>query len=67
MELYDINDADNAVKMILAADEQREKFVKAIAKTEWTDARNYDLCIDTAKSGLDTATDLICTLAVQIR
>ena len=34
-------------------------YIKNFAEREWTDVRNFDLCIDTGKIGLDNSVQLI--------
>ncbi len=67
MELYSIEDHGQAADIIDDADRQRAKFVEVMTGADWTDARNYHLCIDTAKAGFDMATELILSLSKKIR
>jgi cytidylate kinase len=67
MELYSIDDAGQAAEIIDDADQQRGKFVEVMTGTDWTDVLNYHLCIDTAKAGFDTATEMILSLVEKIR
>jgi cytidylate kinase len=67
MELYSIDDAGQAAEIIDDADQQRRKFVEVMTGKDWTDVRNFHLCIDTAKTGFDTATEMILSLAEKIR
>ncbi len=63
MELYSIADAEQALQMIDQADQQRGKFVEVMTGMDWTDARNYQLCIDTASSGFIAAAEMILKIA----
>ncbi len=66
MELYSIADAGEAAEIVDDADRQRGKFVEVMTGMDWTDARNFHLCIDTAKVGFDTATEIILRIAEKI-
>lgn len=48
--------AKDAVK---ESDRQRASFVRTLTGTDWTDARQYDLAIDTSTLGIDQATEII--------
>jgi cytidylate kinase len=41
------------------ADKMQTRFVREILRVEWTDARNYDLCIDAPAVGLSEALEMI--------
>jgi CMP/dCMP kinase len=42
---------------------QREEYVKRNFKREWRDLANYDLCVNTARLGLDGSAELVTRLA----
>ena len=42
---------------------QREEYVKHHFKREWRDLANYDLCVNTARLGLDGTADLVTRVA----
>ncbi len=44
------------------SDRDRAGFMRALTGTDWTDARQYDLAIDTATTGIDRATELVLQL-----
>ena len=44
---------------IRESDRHRASFMRALTGTDWTDARQYDLVINTSTTGLDRATDLV--------
>ena len=48
-----------ARKAILLSDKERKMYIKNFAEREWTDAQNFDLCIDTGKIGFDNSVQLI--------
>ena len=41
------------------SDRQRASFMRALTGADWTDARQYDLAIDTCALGIEAATDLV--------
>ncbi len=46
-------------KLILKTDKQRAEYYKYYTGREWTDARNYDLCLDSSKLGFDRCVEEI--------
>jgi len=50
---------EEAAEMILKSDKERALHCKKSTETDWTDARNYDLSIDTGKIELDKCVELI--------
>ncbi len=56
--LNQITDAE-ASTMVDQSDKSRAQYCKTFTGKEWTDARNYDLSIDTSKLGLDKAVELV--------
>jgi cytidylate kinase len=52
-----------ARKHVLDMNHQREEFVKRYFKRDWRDLANYDLCVNTARLGLDGAADLVTRVA----
>jgi cytidylate kinase len=64
--IYQIADRRAAERMVLNSDRDRTRFVHALGGPEWTDARAYEIALDTAAIGLDAAVDLIVrTVAAQ--
>jgi cytidylate kinase len=57
-ELYDVP-KETAAKMIDKNDRERALYCKTFTGKEWTDAKNYDISIDTGKIGLDKTVELI--------
>lgn len=49
----------DVLKKIEATDRYRAKYYKYYTKQEWNDARNYDLCLNSAKLGFDGVCDAI--------
>jgi cytidylate kinase len=62
MEVLHVTDLRTAREMVERSDRQRARFIRAVTGRHWTDARAFDLCIDTSTTGLDTATDLVVAL-----
>ena len=50
---------EEAEKMIAQSDKDRAYYCKQFTGKEWTDARNYDISIDTSKMGIDRTVDII--------
>ena len=46
-------------KLIQKTDKQRAEYYKYYTGREWTDARNYDLCLDSSKLGFDRCVEEI--------
>jgi len=67
MEIRNIKDKDIVSAEIRKTDERRENFLRNQTGLEWTDARNYDLCIDASVTGFDQAAEMIVELAGKIR
>ena len=61
MEKYGVTD-DDAKLMIVDNDCTRELYTKTFTGTEWYDARNYDICLDVSKFGVNGAVDYIMRL-----
>jgi len=55
---YDISESD-AAAMIVDNDYSRELYTKAFTGSDWQDARNYDLCINVRKFGVNGAVDFL--------
>lgn len=46
-------------KEIVSTDKRREKYYNFYTGNRWGNSRNYHLCIDTSKTGIDGAVDII--------
>lgn len=46
-------------KFILKTDKHRAEYYEYYTGREWTDARNYDLCLNSSKLGFDRCVDEI--------
>jgi cytidylate kinase len=56
---YNITDPADARAMIDRTDKEREEFIRRMAGVAWTDARNYDLCINMSRVGMELAEELV--------
>jgi cytidylate kinase len=52
-----------AAKKVAETNRQREEYVKLHFKRDWRDLSNYDLCVNTARLGLDGSAELVTLLA----
>jgi cytidylate kinase len=57
-KLYNVSE-EVAGKMIAQSDKERAHYHHTFTGNEWTDARQYDLSIDTSKTGVDKSVELI--------
>jgi cytidylate kinase len=57
-KLYNISQEASS-KMIAKSDSERSRYHYLLTGKEWTDARQYDLSIDTSKIGVDNGVQLI--------
>jgi cytidylate kinase len=57
-ELYHVS-KETAGKMIAQSDKERAIYYQTFTGKEWTDLRQYDLCIDTSKIGFEKSEALI--------
>ena len=58
-KVYKTADRAQAARMVQQSDQERSRFVRRTANVEWSDARCYDLAIDSMALGFDAAVDLI--------
>jgi cytidylate kinase len=63
MAAQKINEVGEARAQIREYDKRRAKFARDIVGVEWTDARNFHLCIDSALVGLSPAVEMIVGVA----
>ena len=57
-ELYNISEKA-ALDMISKNDRERANYIETFTVKKWTDARHFDLTLDTGKIGFDKSTELI--------
>jgi cytidylate kinase len=55
---------EEAADMVRAADDERRKFFHQAYGVEWTDAANYDLCINSARLNGAAAAEAIAGLVL---
>lgn len=67
MEFRNISDRAEARSVIEESDGRREKFIRDMAGIDWTDARNYHMCIDTSAAGLQASEEMILGLVAAKR
>lgn len=67
MRLYGIGDPAEARALVDDSDRRREHFHRALAGGEWTDARRYDLCLDTGRVGFIEAREILLGLVAKAR
>ena len=60
-ELYNVTEKD-AIKMIKVSDMNRSHYHHTFSGNQWNDARQYTICIDTGKVGLEESVELILNL-----
>lgn len=67
MKFRNVSDRAEARSVIEESDSRREKFMRDMAAEEWTDARNYHLCIDASATGFEEAEKMIVKLVEKTR
>lgn len=63
MECQHITDAGRARAEIEESDRSKGKYIRRLTGTEWTDATNYHLCVDTAQVSFPDAVDMVVKVA----
>ena len=63
MKADSITDIREAQTRIDESDRKRAKFIRDMVGTDWTDARNYNLCIDTSVVGVSESARTIIDFA----
>jgi cytidylate kinase len=58
-----LHDAEAAAQTVKDSDANRRKFMHDMVGVDWTDARNYHLCIDTSATDFQSVADMILHLA----
>lgn len=62
LELYGLSGVSEARATVESMDRKRERYLKEVSGIDWRDSGEYDLCINTAKTGFTQAVDLIAGL-----
>jgi len=63
MKAQNIKDKKEVQTRVKESDHTRAKFIKDMAGVDWTDARNYHLCIDSSLFDFPTIIEMIVKLA----
>ncbi len=64
---YKIGDPAAARELVHRVDQQRAAFMQGLLGRSWTTPDTFDISLDTATVGLDTAVDVIAMLAERMR
>ena len=62
MEVRGIKDVKKTQADVMESDRERTKFVRDVLGLDWTDARNFHLCIDSSVASLSVCAGMIITL-----
>jgi len=62
-EMYEGVSEAKMKDLINTVDKRRKKYCEYYTNTKFGDARNYDICLDSSRLGIDTCVDIICDLA----
>jgi cytidylate kinase len=62
MQVQRIAEAKEATSTVEESDRRRAKYVKDMVGADWTDARNYHLCIDSSVVGFPASAEMIIKL-----
>lgn len=62
MKVQDISSFDEAKSMVEESDRKRARFIKDMVGVDWTDAKNYHLCIDMSAFGFSESVEMIVRL-----
>jgi len=62
MKVQNITDFSKARSLIRESDQRRKKFIRDMTGSDWMDARNYHLCVDSSTVGLPTCVEMIVKL-----
>jgi cytidylate kinase len=59
--------AEDIPDLIRRSDHERSRFMRMLSELEWSDARRYDLSLDTGTIGLQAATEIVVRAAEEVR
>ncbi len=62
MKVQNITDFNKARSLVRESDQGRKKFIRDMTGSDWMDARNYHLCVDTSTVGLPACVEMIVKL-----
>jgi cytidylate kinase len=67
MDVLHMRDPKKAQAKIRESDRKRTKFVRDVLGLDWTDARNFQLCVDSSVSGFSGSAGIIISLVNEKR
>jgi len=67
MQVQNITDIREARKKVKDSDQSRTEYIRDMAGADWTDSRNYHLCIDSSFIGFHESAKMIVGLAKKIK
>lgn len=67
MEVQNIADIRKARDKVKESDRNRTKYIRDMAGLDWTDSRNFHLCINSSFAGLRETAEMIVILAKKIK
>jgi len=67
MEMHKITDMHKARSMLEKSDRMKARFIRNYAGVEWTDARNYHVCIDAGMAGFSASEEIIIKMIEDVR
>ena len=67
MQVQNITDIREARNKVKDSDQSRAKYIREMAGIDWTDARNFHLCIDSSFTGFRESAKMIVSLAKKIK
>jgi cytidylate kinase len=62
MKVQKIADFNEARSLVRGYDQRRRKFIRDMTGSDWMDARNYHLCIDSSLAGFPACVEMIVKL-----
>lgn len=62
-EMYKGVSANKMMDLINTVDKRRRKYCEYYTNTKFGEAKNYDLCLDSSRLGIDKCVDIICEMA----
>lgn len=62
-EMYKGVSEEKMIEVINTVDKRRAKYCEYYTNTEFGNAKNYDVCLDSSRIGIEKCVDIICQLA----
>ena len=66
MQMQNITDIREARNKVKDSDQSRTKYIRHMAGVDWTDPRNFHLCIDSSFTGFLESAKMVVSLALKI-